>query len=76
MLVKKIYLIFFFFLQDIIELIGWFCVGYFFGHVNYAFIKAKKKKSKKRHYRFFFEKYKRQNKMAEKPSLVDKSQIC
>ena len=45
MLVKKIYLIIlFFFLQDVIELIIWFCVGYFFGHVFfYAFIKAKKK---------------------------------
>ena len=46
MLVKNIYLIIlFFFLQDVIELIVWFCVGYFYGHVFfYAFIKAKKKK--------------------------------
>ena len=55
MLVKNIYLIvLFFFLQDVIELIVWFCVGYFYGHVFfYAFIKAKKKKSNKRHHRFF-----------------------
>ena len=34
----------FFFLQDVIELIVWFCVDYFYGHVFfYAFIKAKKK---------------------------------
>ena len=49
MLVEKIYLIiFFFFLQDVIDLIVWFCVGYFFGHVFfYAFIKARKKDSRK-----------------------------
>ena len=70
MLVKNIYLIIlFFFLQDVIELIVWFCVGYFFGHVFfYAFIKAKKKNPRK-DITDFFEKYKQ--KMAEKPSLVD-----
>ena len=73
MLVKKIYLILlFFFLQDVIELIVWFCVGYFFGHVFfYAFIKAKKKNPRK-DITDFFEKYKQ--KMAEKPSLVDEFQ--
>ena len=55
MLVKNIYLIILlFFLQDVIELIVCFCVGYFCGHVFlYALIKAEKKKSKKRHHRFF-----------------------
>ena len=73
MLVKKIYLILlFFFLQDVIELIVWFCVGYFFGHVFfYVFIKAKKKNPRK-DITDFFEKYKQ--KMAEKPSLVDEFQ--
>ena len=73
MLVKKIYLILlFFFLQDVIELIVWFCVGYFYGHVFfYAFIKAKKKNPRK-DITDFFEKYKQ--KMAEKPSLVDEFQ--
>ena len=73
MLVKKIYLILlFFFLQDVIELIVWFCVGYFYGHVFfYAFIKAKKKNPRK-DITDFFEKYKQ--KMVEKPSLVDEFQ--
>ena len=73
MLVKNIYLIIlFFFLQDVIELIVWFCVGYFYGHVFfYAFIKAKKKNPRK-DITDFFEKYKQ--KMAEKPSLVDEFQ--
>ena len=62
----------FFFLQDVIELIVWFCVDYFFGHVFfYAFIKAKKKNPRK-DITDFFEKYKQ--KMAEKPSLVDEFQ--
>ena len=62
----------FFFLQDVIELIVWFCVGYFYGHVFfYAFIKAKKKNPRK-DITDFFEKYKQ--KMAEKPSLVDEFQ--
>ena len=70
MLVKKIYLILlFFFLQDVIKLIAWFCVGYFFGNVFfYVFIKAKQKNPRK-HITDFFEKYKQ--KMTEKPSLVD-----
>ena len=65
MLVEEIYLIiFFFFLQDIIDLIVWFCVGYFFGHVFfYVFIKARKKKLRK-DTTDFFEKYKQR--MAEK----------
>ena len=73
MLVKNIYLIIlFFFLQDVIELIVWFCVGYFYGHVFfYAFIKAKKKNPRK-DITDFFEKYKQ--KMVEKPSLVDEFQ--
>ena len=73
MLVEKIYLIiFFFFLQDVIDLIVWFCVGYFFGHVFfYAFIKARKKNSRK-DITDFFEKYKQR--MAEKPSLEEKFQ--
>ena len=73
MLLKNIYLIIlFFFLQDVIELIVWFCVGYFFGHVFfYAFIKAKKKTPRK-DITDYFEKYKQ--KMAGKPSLVDEFQ--
>ena len=73
MLVEKIYLIvFFFFLQDVIDLIVWFCVGYFFGHVFfYAFIKAREKYSRKG-ITDFFEKYKQ--KMAEKPSLEEEFQ--
>ena len=68
MLVEKIYLIiFFFFLQDVIDLIVWFCVGYFFGHVfYYAFIKAREKNSRI-DITDFFEKYKQR--MAEKSSL-------
>ena len=64
MLVEKIYLIiFFFFLQDVIDLIIWFCVGYFVGHVFfYALIKAMEKKSRK-DITDFFEKYKQR--MAE-----------
>ena len=70
MLVERIYLIiFFFFLQDVIDLILWFCVGYFFGHVFfYAFTKDRKKNSRKYIYDFF-EKYKQR--MAEKPSLEE-----
>ena len=73
MLVEKIYLIiFFFFLQDIIDLIVWFCVGYVFGHVFfYAFIKASKKKSRK-DITDFFEKHKQR--MAEKPSFEEEFQ--
>ena len=73
MLVEKIYLIiFFFFLQDVIDLIVWFCVGYFFGHVFfYAFVKAREKYSRK-DITDFFEKYKQ--KMAEKPSLEEEFQ--
>ena len=73
MLVEKIYLIiFFFFLQDVIDLIAWFCVGYFFGHVFfYAFIKAREKSSRK-DITDFFEKYKQR--MAEKPSLEEEFQ--
>ena len=62
----------FFFLQDVIELIVWFCVGYFFGHVFfYAFIKAKKRNPRE-DIADFFEKYKQ--KMAEKPSIVEEFQ--
>ena len=56
-------------MQDVIELILWFCVGYFFGHVFfYVFIKVKRK-SPRKNIANFFEKYKQ--KIAEKPSLVD-----
>ena len=69
---KNLFDSFVFFLQDVIELILWFCVGYFFGHVFfYVFIKAKKKNPRK-DITDFFEKYKQ--KMAEKPSLVDEFQ--
>ena len=73
MLVKKNYLILlgFFFLQDVIELIVWFSVGYFFGHVFFYVIRAEKKNPRK-DITDFFEKYKQ--KMAEKPSLVDEFQ--
>ena len=73
MLVEKIYLIiFFFFLQDVIDLIVWFCLGYFFGHVFfYVFIKARKKNSRK-DITDFFEKCKQR--MAEKPSLEEEFQ--
>ena len=61
-----------FFLQDLIELIVWFCVGYFFGHVFFhVFIKAKKKNQTK-DITDFFEKYKQ--KMAEKSSTVEELQ--
>ena len=70
MLVKENYLIiFFFFLQDVIEMIVWFSVDYFFCHVFfYAFIKARKKNSRK-DITDFFESYKQR--MAEKPSLEE-----
>ena len=73
MLVKENYLIiFFFFLQDVIEMIVWFSVGYFFCHVFfYAFIKARKKNSRK-YITDFLEKYKQR--MAEKPSLEEEFQ--
>ena len=59
-------------MQDVIDLILWFCVGYFFGHVfSYAFTKARKKNSRKDIYDFF-EKYKQR--MAEKPSLEEEFQ--
>ena len=73
MLVEKIYLIiFFFFLQDVIDSILWFCVGYFFGHVFfYVFTKARKTNSRKDIYDFF-EKYKQR--MAEKSRLEEEFQ--
>ena len=65
----------FFFLQDVIELIVWFCVGYFYGHVFfYAFIKAKKKNPRK-DITDFFEKYKQKMIVFLKPSLVDKNLV-
>ena len=59
MLVEKIYtVIFFLFLQDVIDLIFGFCVGYFFSHFFfYIFIQAMKKNSTK-DIADFFEKYK------------------
>ena len=70
MLVEKIYtVIFFLFLQDVIDLIFWFCVGYFFGHFFfYIFIQARKKNSTK-DIADFFEKYKQR--MAERPNLEE-----
>ena len=69
MLVENIYMIiFFFFLQDVIDLIFWFCVGYHFGHIFFYFFmknKARKKNSTK-DIADFFEKYKQR--MAEKPT--------
>ena len=60
------------FLQDVIGLIFWFCVGYFFGHFFfYIFIQARKKNSTK-DIADFFEKYKQR--MAEKPSLEEEFQ--
>ena len=45
MLVKNIYLIIlFFFLQDVIELIVWFCVSYFYGHVFFMLLSKPRKK--------------------------------
>ena len=60
------------FLQDVIGLSFWFCVGYFFGHFFfYIFIQARKKNSTK-DIADFFEKYKQR--MAEKPSLKEEFQ--
>ena len=59
-------------MQDVIDFIVWFCVGYFFGHVFfYAFIKAREK-SPRKDITDFFEKYKQR--MAEKPSLEEEFQ--
>ena len=72
MLVKKIYTIIFYFLQDLIELIFWFCVGDFFGHlIFYIFIKNNKarKKSSTKDITDFFEKCKKR--MAEKPTSIE-----
>ena len=69
MLVENIYMIiFFFFLQDVIDLIFWFCVGYHFGHIFFYFFmknKARKKNSTK-DIADFFEKCK--ERMSEKPT--------
>ena len=70
MLVEKIYtVIFFLFLQDVIDFIFGFCVGYFFSHFFfYIFIQAMKKNSTK-DIADFFEKYKQR--MAERPNLEE-----
>ena len=73
MLVKNIYLIILlFFLQDVIELIVWFCVGYFYGHVFFMLLSKLRKKNPRKDITDFFEKYRQ--KMVEKPSLVDEFQ--
>ena len=63
MLVKRSYLIIFF-PTRCIEMIFWFCVGYFFGRVFYLLFKSKK--NERKGIADFFEKYKQR--MTEKPS--------
>ena len=71
MLVKTIYMtLFFFFLQDVIDLIFCICVGYLFGHFFfYIFIKNKARKKNLKDITDFFEKY--EQRMAEKPTTIE-----